>query len=474
MNNTKIIATIGPATESAEQLLALSKSGMNIARLNGSHNHLEWHRNIIQRIREILPQTPILLDIPGRKIRTIRLNYEPSFLIGDKLILTTDLNFDGREKVPVNYKNLHLDVMSGQTILADDGTLRFTIDKVVDRDIHVIAECAGTLKSSKGINVPFVKLNTQLVTERDEQMIAFAQENRVDFIGLSFVESSEHINAIRKLIEPLSFPKVVSKIENQGGLNNMKEIIEASDAIMIDRGDLSVETQLDSIALNQKIIINAARRYAKPVIVATELLHSMIENNFPTKAEVTDITNAVLDGCACIMLSGETAIGKNPLEAVELMTRVVGHAENYKREKSMETPDNESKSAIPMAMASAIELICKETEITKIIAITRAGFAAKTLAIRNLTQDIIAISDDQTMAKSFNIYPGVKGLYYPQKFEKESLDHVMDIIKFLRAEKEISDSDLILVTAVGYPKSGNRMNLIQTHQVGDLAKTLKW
>lgn len=473
MKNTRIVATIGPATNNPDSLLALKNAGMNIARLNGSHNSLEWHAEVIRLIHEVLPETPILLDIPGRKIRTTQLTTEPVFQAGDTIILTTDTSHDGSVKVPVNYSDLHSDLQAGQTVLADDGTLRFTILKIEDRDIYLRAETPGCLKSKKGINVPFVKLNTKLVTDRDRTMIAFAQTNGVDFIGLSFVESKEHVEAIREIIQPLSFPRIISKIENQGGINNMSEVIEASDGIMIDRGDLSMETELDSIALKQKEIISCARRYAKPVIVATELLHSMIENNFPTKAEVCDISNAVLDGCAAVMLSGETAVGKNPIEAVSLMRRVVEKSEEYKR-KIRDRNDSPVGSAVPVAIGDAIEIICKESPITKIVAITRSGFAAKTLSIRNLMQPIIAVSDDSTAAKSFNFFPGVTGVFYPEKFPRDNLDHVIHILKQLWQQQHLSENDHILVTAVGYPNSGNRMNMIQTHSVSDLRKVFGW
>ena len=474
MNNTRIVATIGPATNNTESLIALKKAGMSIARLNGSHNSLEWHAEIIKLINKILPDTPILLDIPGRKIRTTQLAFEPVFEIGDIVIITTDINFDGKEKVPVNYDQLHNDLEVGQTVLADDGTLKFTIIDIKEKDIFLRAETPGCLKSRKGINVPYVKLNTKLVTDKDRAMIKFAQENNVDFIGLSFVESKEHVEAIREIIKPYSFPRIISKIENQGGMDNMVEIIESSDGIMIDRGDLSMETELDSIALKQKEIIQSARRYAKPVIVATELLHSMIENSFPTKAEVCDISNAVLDGCAAVMLSGETAIGKYPFEAVSLMSRVIEKSENYKRKLENEKFIKYKHSAIPVAISDAIEVICKELSITKIVAITRSGFAAKTLSTKNLALPILAVSDDIKSAKSFNFFPGVMGIYYEEKFSKDNLDHVVKILKYLRSKQYIDDNDLILVTAVGYPNSGNRMNMIQTHAVKDLSFILGW
>lgn len=472
MSNTRIVATIGPATNTAEALLALYRAGMKVARLNGSHNSLEWHAETIALIHRVLPDVPILLDIPGRKIRTIQLEHEPQFDCGDTIILTTESGHDGRAKIPVNYDQLHADVQLGQTIFADDGTLKFTIVDVRGRDIHARAEIAGRLRSRKGINIPSVRLNTKLVTPRDREMIKFAQEKRVDFIGLSFVESKAHVEAIREVIAPHNYPRIVSKIENQGGLNFMEEVIASSDAIMIDRGDLSVETELDSIALRQKEIILSALRYAKPVIVATELLHSMIENSFPTKAEVCDISNAVLDGCAAVMLSGETAVGKNPVQAVSLMRRVVDQSEAFRRKLQAAQMDN--RSAVPAAMASAIEILCRESAITKVIAISRGGFAARTLAMRNLAQPIIAVSDDKLAAKSFNIFPGVEGVFFPEKFPRDSLDHVSGVLKQLRAMGKIGDNDLALITAVGYPRSGNRMNMIQMHLISDLVASLGW
>ncbi len=469
MNNTRIIATIGPATNNKQALINLKKNGMNVARLNGSHNNLEWHSNTIKLIQDTLPDLPILLDIPGRKIRTKQLKFEPNFSKGDIIILTTDGSFDGKTKIPVNYSDLHKDLSVGDTVLADDGVLKFKVTNIKGRDIFVKAETSGCLKSCKGINVPQVNLNTKLVTQRDKMMISFAQENKVDFIGISFVESKKHILAIKELISPLNSPRIISKIENQGGINNMVEIIENSDAIMIDRGDLSMETELDSIALSQKKIIKQARKYSKSVIVATELLHSMIENNFPTKAEVCDISNAVIDGCGAVMLSGETAIGKNPFDAVSLMSRVITKSEDYVRENI-----NIKKNSNPIAIADAIVAISNESSIDKIIAVTRSGYAAESLSLRNLKQPIIAVSDDESVIKSFNFYPGVKGVFYNKKFPKDSLSHMMEIVRMLLNKKYIHPNDQILLTAVGYPNSGNRMNLIETHLVNDLIKSLKW
>ena len=276
MSKTTIIATIGPASNTAETLLALHRAGMTVARLNGSHGSLDWHRATIELIRRTLPDLPILLDIPGRKIRTVQLRTEPSFEVGGRLVLTTDLSHDGSSKVPVNYDRFHLQLRAGVRIYADDGTLSFVVEAVRGQDVHVVAETAGTLKSRKGINVPEVDLGQQLVTPRDREMVAFAKHAGVDFVGISFVESAAHVAAIRALIDAPS-PRIVAKVENQGGLDHLDEIAGATDVIMIDRGDLSVETSIDHVSLYQKRIIAAARQHGRPVIVATELLHSMIE-----------------------------------------------------------------------------------------------------------------------------------------------------------------------------------------------------
>lgn len=470
MSRVRIVATIGPATNNANALRALAQAGMNVVRLNGSHSDLDWHRATIALLRQTLPDVPILLDIPGRKIRTVGLKHEPSFAVGDIVTLTTEPDHDGSKKVPVNYDRLHEDLKAGNTILADDGTLRFTVVELRGRDILCRAETPGTLRSRKGINVPYVKLNTALVTDRDRKMVGFARETGVDFIGISFVESAAHVEAIREL-SGQDGPRIVSKVENQGGLDHMEEIMAATDAAMIDRGDLSVETNLQSLTLFQKRIIDAARAAGKPVIVATEMLHTMIENDFPTKAEVSDITNAVLDGTAALMLSGETAVGKHPVAAVTLMRQVANEAERYLQGR---LDDADAKSSVPRAMEDAIALICRTLPITKIVAVTRSGYAARSVAARQVRQPIIAVSNDARAARSFNILAGVTGEHVDIPFPRTSTDHIVTCLETLWRRGRLTADDLVLVTAVGYPKSGNRMNLIQTHAVSDLIETLGW
>lgn len=354
MSPTRIVATIGPVTNSAKMLISLAEAGMSIARLNASHNTLTWHRDTIALVRQVLPETPILLDVPGRKIRTAHLSHEPVFAVGELIILTTEEGHDGHRKVTIGSRRLHQDVSPGDTLLADDGKLRFTVVEVIGRDLHCRADVAGRLRSRKGINVPGVELGGELVGDRDRDMLAFARETGVDFVGISFVESARHVGLVRKEL-PGGRPGIVAKVETPRAVRNLEEIIASSDAVMIDRGDLSAETDLRQIGVLQKEILFRAAEFETPVIVATEMLDTMIENPYPTKAEITDITNAVLDGAAAVMLSGETAIGAYPVESVTTMRQVASVAEQYRRTTTSQAATPEAARKVMSAAATTTE-----------------------------------------------------------------------------------------------------------------------
>ena len=477
MSATRIVCTIGPATNNESALCELVAAGMNVARLNGAHGDLDWHAAAIALLHEVMPEVPVLLDIPGRKIRTADLTHEPEFTSGNTVVLTTGEGHDGSEKVPVNRPSMHEEVNKGDVIMADDGTLKFTVEKVAGQDIHLRAEGPGKLGSRKGINIPSLSLAGEGVTQRDRDMVAFAREQGVDYIGISFVDSAEHVNAVRELCSG-NWPRIVSKVENQGGLDNLEQIVEATDAVMIDRGDLSVETNLENLVLFQKRILDVSRSHGKPVIVATEMLHTMIENPFPTKAEVSDITNAVLDGCSAAMLSGETAVGAHATESVAVMQRVADAAETDLQAQLDDGREavrrGDRPTSVPQAMEDAVALICRSLPITKIVAVTISGYAARMTAARRPRQPIIAVSNDPIAARSFNLFWGARGVHVDIPFSKTSTDHVVKCLEELWRRGVLDDDDLILVAALGYPSSGNRMNLLQTHAVSDLRKTLRW
>jgi pyruvate kinase len=253
-------------------------------------------------------------------------------------------------------------------------------------------------------------------------------------------------------------------------MNNLDEVIEASDAIMIDRGDLSVETNLQTIALFQKQILKVAQLHGKPVIVATEMLHSMIENPFPTKAEVSDISNAVLDGASALMLSGETAVGKYPAQAVALMRLVVDTV----GESAQAAADSEHEMGVPQAMGQAIAMLCRRLPITKIVAVTISGYAARMVANSRPRQPILAVSNDAATARGLNLLFGTEGIHVDIPFSRTSTDHVAVCLEELWRRGKLSDDDTVLVVSVGYPRSGNRMNMVQTHSVSYLRESLGW
>ncbi len=473
MHRVKIIATIGPRTCSADSLRALEYAGMDVVRLNGSHGDVQWHAQALDLVRNAVPNVPVLLDLPGNKIRLGVLHEKRTVAAGETVVLTCEPGHDGREKVPVNYPHLWREVEPGKVIMIDDASLRLTVAGVSGRDVICHAETSGTLRSAKGVNIPGLAFcNSGTVPDRDRALISLAREKRAEFIGISFVMSSEHVQTVRELVRG-SCPQVVSKIETQLGLDAVDEIVHASDAVMIDRGDLSVETNLEGVALLQKRIIARAHRAACPVIVATEMLHSMIQNPLPTKAEASDITNAVLDGASALTLSAETSVGKCPVESVAMMRKIADTAAEHLQVQLARTNGRETDN-VPEAMGEAIALICSHLEVTKIIAVTMSGYAARMVAARRPRQPIVAVTNNAATARQLNLLPGTKGVAVDIPFSRTSLDHIPRCLEALWRGGEVDDKDLLLVTAVGYPKSGNRMNLIQTHRVADLCESLGW
>ncbi|MBI4370266.1 MAG: pyruvate kinase [Elusimicrobia bacterium] len=471
MSRTKIIATIGPKTNNSDSLLALREAGMSAARLNGSHADAAWHRSAIALLREIVPDVPVLLDIPGRKIRTGVMEQLVEFSPGETVVFTSRPDMNGHGKVPVNHNRFHEIVSVGHEFLVDDGRLCFTVTSIKGEEVFCRAHSQGMISSRKGINLPSLGHDLEVLTAKDQEMLMFAKETGVDFIGISFVDSALQVEKWREILGSHG-PSIVSKIENQPGLNNVEEIFGVSDAIMIDRGDLSAETSIESVILSQKKILRSARRHCKPVIVATEMLHSMIEHSLPTKAEISDISNAVIDGASALMLSGETAIGLHPVEAVRMMRRIASAVE-----ESRETPWSQASQkalSVPEAMGEAIALLCRHLPVTKIVAITISGYAARSIAAFAPRQRVLAVSNNAVNARRFNLLPGVTGVHYDIEFSRVNTNHVPQCLKQLWLDEKIVDDDLILVTAVGYPRSGNRMNMIETHYVRDLREGLGW
>lgn len=472
-NKTKIVCTVGPKTNDIRSIEKLIDSGMTMARLNGSHNSLDWHIETIDMIRKVDPYLPILFDLPGRKIRTAKESPDLSFEKNDKVVFTTNQNNIQADKVLVNYDKLHLDLKEGDTILADDGTLKFTVTALKGKDISCLAEVSGILKAAKGINVPYIKMSSPLVSKKDIINITMCKEQGVDFVGVSFVDSGAQLKEVYKYLEG-SFTEVIAKVENQFGLDNLDSIVENSFGILIDRGDLGAETQITNIPLMQKRIIKTANKYGKPVIVATEMLHTMIDNPFPTKSEVNDIANAVLDGASALMLSGETAVGEYPFEACKLMKDVSLATEEYLCENN---PLNfEEKHDTSAVVAECIKIACSSLEITKIVAITYSGFSARMIALHRPKQGIHVVTDSIEKCRQLNLLWGVKSTISNFKFIPTDAESSKNALHSLYKNGILDGDDTVILTAVRYPnpKVNTTMNFFEIHKIKDLLEIFSW
>jgi pyruvate kinase len=474
VKKTRIVCTIGPTTNDRESLLKLYELGMNIVRLNGSHNSLQWHIDSIKTIRKTLPSVPILVDLPGRKIRTTKVDHVFEFKTGDQLLFTTNQKYSNKDKVVVNYSELHKDLHPGNIILADDGTLKFRVERIEDQDIYTSALCSGVLKSAKGINVPFVRVNTPLVSDRDIEIIKMCIEMGVEFVGVSFVESGEHLKEVIKHVENTSL-NIISKIENQFGLDNLESILENSFGILVDRGDLSAETEVANISIKQKEILKRAKKLGKPVIIATEMLHTMIENPMPTKAEVNDVTNAVLDGASAVMMSGETAAGKYPFEACKVMSDIVIEAELYLKNNLTRETDILVKN-IPNIIGHCVSELCYNLPITKVVCLTSSGYAASQISRYRMPQELIVVTDEESKQRAYNLYWGALCVRMDVKFKPDNSEQMISVLKELFKAKVLKISDVVVATAVRYPnpKALTKMNYLEVHNIADLVDVFGW
>jgi pyruvate kinase len=357
-------------------------------------------------------------------------------------------------------------------VLIDDTNVQMIVCEVKGAEVVCEITVGGVLLSGKGVHFPGVIMRAVLLRPRDKKLLAFACQQGLDFVGISFVATSQDVETVRLLIGGKS-PRIVAKVETQAAVENLEGILRAADGIMIDRGDLSAETSFEQVGVLQKQILAAAQKAACPVIVAAEMLQTMIELPSPTKAELCDITNAVLDGASALMLSGETAVGKYPVEAVGTMRRVADAAHAHLQSR-LDAPVPARGGNVPEAVSEAIAAICRQLAVTKIVAVTMSGYAARMIAAHNPRQPIIAVSNNPQAARSFNLLSGTRGVHLDVPFSRCDMEHIPRCLEMLWRRHEIVNNDLILVTAVGYPASGNRMNLIQTHKVADLRDSLKW
>lgn len=474
MKKTKIVCTIGPASESEEVLKQLMLNGLNVARLNFSHGTHEEHKKRIDTIKKLREELDlpiaIMLDTKGPEIRIKTFKSgEVTLQTGDIFTLTTR-DVEGDETiVSVSYEGLPKDVSKGTRILIDDGLVELEVIEIVNgTDIRCTVLNGGTIKDRKGVNVPNVPINLPAVTEKDIEDIKFGIENDVDFIAASFIRKAEDVLQIRKILEENGGEdiEIISKIENQQGVDNIDEIIEASDGIMVARGDLGVEIEAEKIPILQKQIIKKCNLAGKPVITATQMLDSMMRNPRPTRAEVTDVANAILDGTDAVMLSGETASGKYPIESVKTMYNIALNTESSSQYletlQSKRTLDNHisTTNAISRATCTTAE----DLKASAIITATSSGYTSKAVSKFRPQSPIIAATTSEKVMRKLALIWGV----YPVLSKKsENTDEVIDMsIHSAMMKGYVKEGDLIVITA-GIPVGvSGTTNLIKVHTIG--------
>lgn len=451
MKKTKIVATIGPASADKEVLLQMVTAGMNVARLNFSHGSYDDHQAVIDNIREINNETglniALLADLQGPKIRTRKMKDNGVLLEQGKMVkvvVSDDLEGTA-ERFAINYEALPRDVKPGELILLDDGKLHLEVVKtngVDEVDAKVLY--GGVLSSNKGVNLPNTKISLPSLTEKDLEDLDFAIKNNFDWIGLSFVRSARDILELKHIIyNQKCKAKVIAKIEKPEAVDDIDDIVRQADALMVARGDLGVEIPMEDVPLVQKMLIQKCYAHARPIIVATQMMESMIENISPTRAEVNDVANAVLDGADAVMLSGETSVGKYPVQVIQAMTKIVTKMEQSEAIYHKEAlPEKNQDRFISDSICFNATRLSQRVEANAIITMSFSGYTAYKIASQRPKAPIYVFTSNKQILTQLNLIWGVKGMYYDKRV---STDHTIADIKYLlKKEGLLNEGDLVI------------------------------
>ncbi|MBC7829985.1 MAG: pyruvate kinase [Chitinophagaceae bacterium] len=453
-HRTKIVATVGPACDTYEKLLALVKAGVNVFRLNFSHGAHEDKIKIIEHIRTINSTEPynisILGDLQGPKLRVGEIaNNELDIKPGDILTFTNEKIVGTMERIYVSYPNLHADVKVGNMIMIDDGKLEVKVIGIEkNNDVKVMVTMGGILSSKKGINLPDTKISLPALTEKDLIDLEFIIEQKLDWVALSFVRSVKDIVILRsKLQEKKSKTKIIAKIEKPEALTNIRDIIVESDGIMVARGDLGVELPIEQVPLIQKQLIRKSLHRAKPVIVATQMMESMIDRSKPNRSEITDVANAVLEGADAVMLSGETATGKHPVLVVETMRKIIMQVERTDYRYNLEDdliPQPHSPSFLSDAICYNACKLAKDTKADALVGMTQSGYTAFMLSSYRPQSPLYIFTKEKTLVNQLSLSWGVRAFHYS---EEESLDDIIkDQIAILQERGFLKSGDVCVNT----------------------------
>ncbi|WP_129022036.1 pyruvate kinase [Edaphocola flava] len=453
LRKTKIVATVGPASDTYEKLLGLVEAGVNVFRLNFSHGAYEKHKEVIDLIRKINAEYPfniaILADLQGPKLRIGEMENNGVFFDeGDIITFTNELCVGNKEQVYMSYTEFAKDVKVGETVLLDDGKIETKVEEIFAAEGKVKARVinAGILSSKKGVNLPDTAVSIPSLTEKDLRDLDFIIEQEIDWIGLSFVRKPEDIKNLRALIEAKnSGAKIIAKIEKPEALEHLRDIIIASDAVMVARGDLGVELPLERIPNIQKEIVRKCIHRAKPVIIATQMMESMMDRTRPNRSEITDVANAVLEGADAVMLSGETAMGQHPALVVKTMSNIIVETEKQEMVYNRNlTPQPHSPSFLSDALCYNACKIAEDIKANALIGMTQSGYTGFMLSSFRPHAPLFVFTKTQSLVNQLSLSWGVNAFFYSNE---EGLDDIIfEQIDFLKQKGLLKKDDVVVNT----------------------------
>ncbi len=468
---TKIVATLGPATSSYEMITQLVEAGATMFRLNTSHGTEEAHAENIKTIRKVSQETgkyiPILVDLQGPKIRVGNITTPVEIKAGQEIVLEATDDTTNPDIIPVDYEGIADDVKSGDKILLDDGKIGLEVVEVKNHQVRAKVLYGDLIRPRKGINLPGATASLDAVTERDREFIRFAVEYDADYVALSFVREAKDIELAKKYIKDFGgYIPVIAKIEKPQAVEHIEEILKVTDGIMVARGDLGIEMSPEEVPIVQKFIVDQTIRERKVCIVATQMLESMIENPIPTRAESSDVANAILDGTDAIMLSGETAMGKYPVEAVKMMRKIASNIEGCSFCLSnLDLEMNDKYELSPQAISNAAVKMAEDLQAKAILAFTHTGYTPKLLSKLRPTVPIIAISDMESTCRRLNLYWDIFAdcREWDTVLDADLLEKIDDYIlsktSFKKGER------IIIIGSIPKLITG-RTNFIRVHRIG--------
>lgn len=469
MRRAKIVCTIGPVTESAEQIQALVDAGMDVARINRSHGDTEAHAKVYQNVRDAAQASgrsvAVLVDLQGPKIRLGRfVEGKHDLAVGDVFTITTDDVPGTKELVSTTHKGLPQDARVGDPLLIDDGKVLVRVTAVEGNNVVTRVEVPGPVSNNKGINLPGVAVSVPAMSDKDEEDLRWALQIGADIIALSFVRSAADYDDVRRIMEEEGrIVPVVAKIEKPQAVENLNEIVQAFDGIMVARGDLGVELPLEQVPLVQKRAVELARRNAKPVIVATQVLESMITNPRPTRAEASDCANAVLDGADAVMLSGETSVGDYAIEAVRTMARIIENTEEFGGERI--APLGSTPSTRGGAITRAAAEIGEALDVKYLVTFTQSGDSARRMSRLRSSIPLLAFTPRESVRNVLSLSWGVQTYNVPQVEHSDAM--VAQVDQMLRANGLAEVGDSVIVVAGSPIGVIGSTNSIVVHKIGD-------